>query len=68
MSDPVRGQSSPGSPGIVGAIKDAVSAVATTFGPKSITQAPQREQAAEDAATGTPGSEDTRVPGNDVTP
>lgn len=33
-----RGQSSPGSPGISGAIKDAVSAVASAFAPKSITQ------------------------------
>lgn len=36
--DPVRGQSSPGSPGLSGAIKDAVAAIAKTYGPKSITQ------------------------------
>jgi len=33
-----RGQSSPGSPGIAGAIKDAVSAVASAVAPRSIVQ------------------------------
>jgi hypothetical protein len=43
-----RGQSSPGSPGISGAIKDAIAAVAGAVAPKSITQRrPKVEQAVD---------------------
>lgn len=45
-----RGQSSPGSPGISGAIKDAISAVASAVAPKSVTQIKARNDAAEDEA------------------
>lgn len=48
-----RGQSSPGSPGISGAIKDAISAVAGAIAPKSITQRkPKIDQTVDQASTG----------------
>lgn len=55
MADPVRGQSSPGSPGLSGAIKDAISAVANYVAPKSITQ--RRAKADADVAAND-GSDD----------
>lgn len=48
-----RGQSSPGSPGISGAIKDAVAAVAEAVAPKSITQRKaSMDQSIDDATIG----------------
>ena len=45
-----RGSSSPGSPGVSGAIKDAIGALAGALAPKSITQRkPKINQAVEDA-------------------
>lgn len=57
MARPVpRGSSSSNSPGISGAIKDAVRAVALTYGPKSVTQAArhpvQSERSNEEASLG----------------
>lgn len=66
--DPVKGSSSPGSPGISGAIKDAISAIATTFGPKSLTQAKQRTEKAISQNDGSAGTEDTRIPAGDTQP
>lgn len=46
MADqPVRGSSSPGSPGLSGAIKDAIAAVVKATAPKSITQRGSRVDA-----------------------
>lgn len=39
-------------PSVAGGIKTLMAALAQAFAPKSITQAPQREKAAEDAALG----------------
>lgn len=47
-----RGSSSPGSPGISGAIKDAISAVAHAVAPKSITQRQASIDSSVDSATG----------------
>jgi hypothetical protein len=52
MPDRVRGQSSPGSPGISGAIKDAVAAVANAVAPRSITQRKTAVDSAVDSANG----------------
>jgi len=57
MANPVRGSSSPGSPGVSGAIKDAIGAIAKTFGPASITQQKARNDADESAAEGGPSDE-----------
>jgi hypothetical protein len=46
------GQSSPGSPGIGGAIRDAIKAAGQTFGPKKIVQRGQYTDTAADAAAG----------------
>lgn len=65
----VYGSSSPGSPGISGAIKDAVAAVAKSFAPKAITQRKAKvAQGIEQNDGSNAGSEDTRVPGNETTP
>jgi hypothetical protein len=40
------------SPGLGGALKDAIGAVAGAVAPKSVTQIKQRQQAREDAALG----------------
>lgn len=66
MADPVSGSSSPGSPGIGGAIKDAIGAIAKTFGPASITQIKPRTEKAISQNDG--GSEDTRIPAGDTKP
>ncbi len=48
-----RGQSSPGSPGVSGAIRDAVSAVAQAVAPRSITRRKQTvDSAVSDADLG----------------
>lgn len=66
MSDPVRGSSSPGSPGISGAIKDAIQAITKNFAPKSITQRGAKIDQAVSQNDG--GTEDTRIPAGDKTP
>jgi hypothetical protein len=48
-----RGSSSPGSPGVSGAIKDAVSAVADAAAPRSLTRRRANLDAAEDSINGT---------------
>lgn len=47
-----RQSSSPGSPGISGAIKDAIAAVAGAVAPKSVTQRKSAVDSAVDAAQG----------------
>jgi len=47
-----RGSSSPGSPGLKGALKDAIGAIAQAAAPKSITQRRARLQSQEDAVLG----------------
>lgn len=49
MADPVRGSSSP-DPGLSGAIKDAIGAIAKTVAPKSVSQIKVRNDADEAAA------------------
>lgn len=55
MADPVRGSSSPGSPGLSGAIKDAIAAVVRSTAPKSLTQ---RGPAVDAAVAASDGSDD----------
>lgn len=47
-----RGSSSPGTPGIAGAIKDAIGAVAGAIAPKSVTQRKASVDNTVDQATG----------------
>jgi len=55
---PLKVQSSPGSPGLGGAIKDAVGALANAFAPRSIVQRPKKIAAEVDAASGSPQTND----------
>jgi len=63
-----RGQSSPGSPGLSGAIKDAVGAIAKYVAPRSVRQPTQGKD--EDRAIDAESSGDapTRLPGHEVDP
>lgn len=47
-----RGSSSPNSPGLSGAIRDAVAALAQSYGPKAITQRGKRIDQQAEAAQG----------------
>jgi hypothetical protein len=54
MADPVKSQygSSPGSPGISGALKDAIGAIAKQIAPRSVVQIKPREDQRESTALG----------------
>lgn len=48
----VRGSSSPGSPGVSGAIKDAIAAISKAVAPRAIVQRKKKIDSTVDAATG----------------
>lgn len=52
QKQPVRGSSSPGSPGVGGAIKDAVAALSGALAPRSIVQRKKKIDSTVDKATG----------------
>lgn len=55
-TNPINGQpsSSPGSPGVSGALKDALAAIFMAIAPKSLTQRKQALQSQEAAGVGAP--------------
>jgi hypothetical protein len=61
MADPVKSPygSSPGSPGLSGALKDAIGAIANVIAPRSVVQIKQREDQRERAALGEDEEDDT---------
>lgn len=61
MADPIQkgvNSSSPASPGLSGAIKDAVGAIADAVAPRSITQRKAKVDTAVDAQTGQHSDQD----------
>lgn len=60
--------SSPGTPGLSGAIKDAVGAIANVVAPRSIVQRKAKLEQDEARASGQPGNEDYRISGNETSP
>lgn len=67
-TNPINGQpsSSPGSPGVSGAIKDAVAALQRSLAPKALTQRGAKLNSQISGAEG--GSEDTRINAGDTSP
>lgn len=55
---PLKVQSSPGSPSVSGAIKDAIGALANAFAPRSVVQRPKKIASEVDAASGSPQTND----------